>query len=129
MTIGERIKQRRKELGMSQEELAQKVGYKSRTSINKIELDERNLTQRKIKIIADALETTPEYIMGWSNLTMSIGDRWLLTPEEYKEKEDMIGQLNSSAVRRLVAYWAAFADLEKVEAVASMIKAMGAKED
>lgn len=38
MTIGQRVKIRREELGMSQEELATKVGYKSKSSINKIEL-------------------------------------------------------------------------------------------
>lgn len=67
MTIGERIKQRREELKMSQEELAQKIGYKSRSSINKIELGLYNLKQPKIKAIADALETTPSYIMGWDD--------------------------------------------------------------
>lgn len=65
MTIGQRIKQRREELCMSQDELAKKIGYKSRSSINKIELDLYNLKQSKIKAIADALETTPSYIMGW----------------------------------------------------------------
>lgn len=65
MTIGQRIKQRREALKMSQEELAQKIGYKSRSSINKIELDLYNLKQSKIKAIADALQTTPSYIMGW----------------------------------------------------------------
>lgn len=65
MTIGQRVKLRREELGLSQEELAKRIGYKSKTSINKIELDFRNLTQSKIKAIADALETTPSYIMGW----------------------------------------------------------------
>lgn len=67
MTIGERIRNRRIELNMSQDELAHKLGYKSRSSINKIELNGRNLTQSKIKAIATALETTPSYIMGWSN--------------------------------------------------------------
>ena len=38
MTIGQRVKIRREELGMSQEELAKKIGYKSKSSINKIEL-------------------------------------------------------------------------------------------
>lgn len=66
MTIGERIKLRREELGMSQEDLAHKLGYKNRSSINKIELDKQNLRQSKIKAIADALETTPAFIMGWS---------------------------------------------------------------
>lgn len=67
MEIGDRIKQRREELGMSQEELATLLGYKSRSSINKIELNQRNLTQPKIKLIADALQTTPGYIMGWED--------------------------------------------------------------
>lgn len=66
MTIGERIRQRRDELGMSQEELAQKLGYKSRSSINKIELGQQNLTQSKIAAIAKALNTSPSYIMGWN---------------------------------------------------------------
>lgn len=64
-TIGSRIRNRREELELSQEELGKRLGYKSRSSINKIELDQRNLTQSKIKAIADALETTPAYIMGW----------------------------------------------------------------
>lgn len=64
-TIGSRIRNRREELGLSQDELGKRLGYKSRSSINKIELDQRNLTQSKIKAIADALETTPSYIMGW----------------------------------------------------------------
>ena len=66
-TIGERIKERREQLQLSQEELALKLGYKSRSTINKIEMDSRNLKQSKIKAIADALETTPSYIMGWED--------------------------------------------------------------
>lgn len=64
-TIGSRIRNRREELGLSQDELGKRLGYKSRSSINKIELDQRNLTQSKIKAIAEALETTLAYIMGW----------------------------------------------------------------
>lgn len=65
-TIGSRIRNRREELSLSQDELGKRLGYKSRSSINKIELDQRSLTQSKIKAIADALETTPSYIMGWN---------------------------------------------------------------
>lgn len=63
--IGNRIRKRREALGMSQVELAKKLGYKSRSSITKIENDYRNLPQDKIYDIAVALETTPAYIMGW----------------------------------------------------------------
>lgn len=65
MTIGDRIKQRREELQISQDELAKRLGYKSRSSINKIEVGSQNLTQSKIKALAIALETTPSFIMGW----------------------------------------------------------------
>ncbi len=64
--IGLRIKARREDLGLTQEELAQKLGYKSKSSLNKIELGVQGLRQSKIKAIADALQTTPGYIMGWS---------------------------------------------------------------
>ena len=57
----------REQLGMSQEELAHKIGYKSKSSINKIELGIQGLTQSKIKKIADALQTVPGDIMGWAD--------------------------------------------------------------
>lgn len=69
MTIGERIRRRREALGISQEELAHRIGYKSKSSINKIELDVQQLRQSKIKQIADALETTTDYVMGWEDDT------------------------------------------------------------
>ncbi len=65
MTIGNRIRGRREELGLSQEELAHKLGYKSKVSICEIESGRRQLRQKSIKAIADALQTTPSYIMGW----------------------------------------------------------------
>lgn len=76
MTIGQRIKIRREELGMSQEDLSKKVGYKSKSSINKIELGQRVLTQSKIKALADALDTTPSYIMGWDEELAASKDEW-----------------------------------------------------
>lgn len=69
MAIGDRIKRRREELGLSQEELAKKVGYKSRSSVNKIEIDGRGLPQSKIVMFAKALETTPAYLMGWDTVS------------------------------------------------------------
>ena len=71
MTIGQRVKIRREELGMSQEELAKKIGYKSKSSINKIELGFRVLTQSKIKAIADALDTTPS--TSWDGMKKPAG--------------------------------------------------------
>ena len=52
---------------MSQEELAKKLGYKSRSTIAKIETGKVDLPESKIKSFADALNTTPAYLMGWKN--------------------------------------------------------------
>lgn len=59
------IKARRLELGMSQEELAQKVGYTSRSTIARIERGDIDLPQSKILDMAKALKVTPSYLMGW----------------------------------------------------------------
>lgn len=59
MTIGDKIRALRIERGLSQNELALACGYKSRASINKIELGKVDLPQSKIQLIAEALEVTP----------------------------------------------------------------------
>lgn len=66
MNIGDRIKKRRLELGLTQEELAKKAGYKSRSSINKIELS-RDLPLTKVKEVARILDCTPSYLLGWED--------------------------------------------------------------
>lgn len=62
--LGQRIKNRRKELGMTQTDLANKLGLKSKASVSKVELGEDNLTTTTIQKYADALETTPAALMG-----------------------------------------------------------------
>ena len=95
MSIGQRIKSRREELGMSQEDLAHRIGYKSKSSINKIELDIQQLRQSKIKQIADALETTTDYIMGWSEKKND-------EPKEKHDVTDLIKNQYGSDVYELV---------------------------
>ena len=67
MTLGQKIRARRLELGMSQEELGYAVGFNGKSAICKIEADERDLKQNKIKPMADALRVTPGYLMGWDD--------------------------------------------------------------
>lgn len=66
--MGTIIKKRREQLGISQEQLANILGYKSRSSINKIELNHTDLPQSKIVALAKALSVTPAYLMGWEDL-------------------------------------------------------------
>ena len=63
--IGKRIRTRREELGMTQEELASRLGYKSKTTIAKIENGTNDIVQSKVIEFAQVLDTTPSYLMGW----------------------------------------------------------------
>lgn len=98
-TIGDRIKARRLELDMSQDELARLVGYKSRSSINKIESDGRLLPQRKIMEIAYVLNTTPAYIMRWEESNETESPSVTLTPRDERQiaadLEKMLADLDS----------------------------------
>lgn len=67
--IGSIIRSRRIELNMTQEELAKKLGYKSKSTINKIELGINDIPQSKIVQFANALDTTPSVLMGWVEAT------------------------------------------------------------
>lgn len=63
--VGERIRTRRKELRLNQTQLAEITGYRDKTAISRIESGENDLTQSKIMLFANALQTSPSYIMGW----------------------------------------------------------------
>jgi len=67
MDLGGRIRERRELLKMSQDDLAAKMGYKSRSTIAKIESGENDITQSKIAMMAKLLDTTPAYLMGWDD--------------------------------------------------------------
>ena len=63
--MGDRIRKARLEKGLSQAELAELLGYKSRSSINKIEVEGRDIPRSSIVKFAQVLGVTPSYLMGW----------------------------------------------------------------
>lgn len=63
--IGNRIKQLRTEKDVSQDELAKRSGYGSRSTINKIELGINDVPQSKIKAIAEALGVSVGTLLCW----------------------------------------------------------------
>lgn len=67
MEIGQRIKTLRKQRGISIDDLASRLG-KNRTTIYRYENgDIENLPLSILDSLADALDTTPAYLMGWSD--------------------------------------------------------------
>ena len=59
---------RRKELGITQEELAFRMGYKSKSTINKIELGINDIPQSKVVKFAEILNVSVAYLMGWEEV-------------------------------------------------------------
>lgn len=89
MNIGNKIRERRIALGITQEELAIKMGYKSRSSINKIENDTNDIPQSKVVEFANALDTTPAYLMGWTETPEDKDSELQEYLEELKNRDEM----------------------------------------
>ena len=94
MSIGQRIKTMRIQQGLSVDDLAYKLG-KNRTTVYRYETgDIENLPLGILDSLADALNTTPAYLMGWTtdNTEVQRVNQWneefsaeLFSDEEYKK--------------------------------------------
>lgn len=83
MTVGERIRLRRLELKLSQSELAKKAGYSDKSAISKLEHSENDITLKQVKRIADALDVSPSFLIGWeTSLVDYLVDDPTLSPTE-----------------------------------------------
>ena len=114
MKIYERIRYLREKLDMSQQELAAKIGYKDKSAISKVERGERDINQSLIVKYANALGTTPAYLMGWSEsektnspseLELSEGEKMLLDlfrqiPEDQQKAFLEMGRIYASSLKK-----------------------------
>ena len=108
--MGKLIRARRKELGMTQEELALKIGYKTKVAVYKIEKGERKLPSDKITVTAEALGIDPNYLSNWN--------------ERGTSSEPVVRDTKSSQSRRMIAYWLQTAPDSQINAVAALIEAI-----
>ena len=93
MTFGERVKNRRIELNMSAGELASLIG-KNRATVYRYEKgDIENVPLDVLEPLADALDVTPEYLLGWS------GSRHLGTRIKQGENETTYIGMTEANVR------------------------------
>ena len=74
LELYENIRARRIALNMTQQELAKKLGYKSTSTIAKIESGKNDIPQAKIAAFAAALDTTPAELMGLKIITLGPDD-------------------------------------------------------
>ena len=73
MDIGERIKARREELGISQRSLAKRLGYSDHTTITRTEAGKVDLPLSRVAQFAEALRVSPAYLMGWEDEPEDLG--------------------------------------------------------
>lgn len=86
--IGERIKTLRIQNNLTQQELADRLHYKSRSTINKIELGINEIHPTKVFAFANALNTTPEFILGFKqNTTQEQINKILITLHDGTQKK------------------------------------------
>ena len=98
--IGKRIKIKREELHMTQEELAAKLGYKSKTTIAKIENGTNDIVQSKVVAFASVLNTTPAYLMGWEESPAAPD----LLPSDQQQLNDIYSRLDRPNKKKVLTY-------------------------
>lgn len=105
MEIGDRIKALRELRGMTQTELALSMGYKDKSTICKIEANQRDLPRSKVAAAAEALGVEPGYLVGWKTDQSDFDLQLLAVPAETEELKRLIviaKQLNVDDLKRLI---------------------------
>lgn len=108
MTIYERIKARRKELGLTADEVANVLGI-SRATVYRYESSEiEKLPITILEPLAKVLKTTPSYLMGWTESQII-----------YEPKKEMLisnfDLLNNSGQNKAIDYVSDLADNPKYQ--------------
>jgi len=74
MTLGQKLKSKREELGLTQGYIAKKVGVATQTIFKYENEIVTNILLDRLELLADALNVTPAYLMGWEETTIKKND-------------------------------------------------------
>lgn len=88
MTVGERIKLKREQLGLSQTELAVRANYSDKSAISKLEHSGDNISMKQVERLAQALNCSSQYLMGWE--------------EEKKSKKEFAQELFKDEIGEII---------------------------
>ena len=116
MNVGKAIKDRRKQIGMSAETLAEKIGVSPTTIYRYEKGDIEKVDSTKLMPIAAALGVTPGYLMGWEsydeteaepaqpprdeiNMSPAKLDRWIMLSNAFNEMSTPEFEMWFNAIR------------------------------
>lgn len=119
MTVGQRICSERTKKGWSQEELARRMGYKTRNAIYQYEKAE-NMKLSLIQKFADVLGCTTSYLAGWDE-EESAEERLRAAYIEQSKNSELLN--NAKAYEELLMYFAQLSP-EKQDSVLNLLKTM-----
>ena len=123
MKTGDRVKQRRIQLGISVDELASKLG-KNRATVYRYENNDiENLPISILPKLAEALGTTPAYLMGWTSNPNVSSLKGNITPisaikcDTDDEKKLLLSYrtLSAPSKKKVLSYCNGLADIEKAD--------------
>ncbi len=96
MTIGQRIKEMRLAKNLTQDELAARI-HTTKQTIHKYENGIiTNIPSNKVEAIANALNTTPDYLMGWKEKEAPEPDKY-----DHSAKVGKMVMLNENSIKNL----------------------------
>ena len=101
-TFGDNVKHLREAKGMSQDELAKKVGYTSRSTISCIESGKRDCTQKQILALANALGVSPGELLENNEKSAPQNERKALV----QKIERLLSQLSEENLNNAAQYLA-----------------------
>lgn len=122
MEVGRRIKERRKSLGLSAETVADRMGVSPATVYRYESSDIMNMGIDKLKLIADALETTPAYLMGWNEESYSNSWHPTLNQRDMKEIDQIISNTKELLQQDGLMFDGKPADEEDIQSIISAME-------
>jgi len=99
MSLGINIRRRRLELNMTQQDLADAMGYKTRSTITKIESGENDVSQSKLLKFAQVLDTTPEALISGTYASTPVPEAYTTLSSARREKTVAVILAGGKSVR------------------------------
>lgn len=102
-TVGDRIREIREDLGLTQDQLAARAGV-SKGFLSDVENNKRNLSSRNLLSIATAVGTSVDYLLRGARAEMVVSQDPIVIPPELSRAAEELGLTYSQTIDVLEAH-------------------------